>query len=269
MKVKLTKRERRGALVLVAFVLLFLVVQVFVPTQSSSRFKIAIEKPVTDSQLVEAEKKNEGLKHTPPLVVEEIEEISLKDTAININTVGIFDLKQVGFTEGEAKRIVNYRKSLGRFNDFNHFASIYSLSEQKRSWLIKYGIIEKLELNSATVSDFKSFSGIGNKLANRIVSYREKLGGFIQVTQLYEVYGLDTLVVDQIAPYFMRKSEVSKINVNLASLEELMRHPYVDYRLAMELIKQRSQVPLKSLDFLQASYSSEFLDKTAQYFSYE
>lgn len=43
--------------------------------------------------------------------------------------------------------------------------------------------------------------GIGSKLANRIVTFREKLGGFYAVEQLKETYGLPDSTFQMLKPY--------------------------------------------------------------------
>src|SRR5690606_33714388 len=46
------------------------------------------------------------------------------------------------------------------------------------------------DLNTATAEELKSVNGIGDKLSARIVKFRDRLGGFLVDSQLYDVYGL-------------------------------------------------------------------------------
>ena len=48
-----------------------------------------------------------------------------------------------------------------------------------------------VELNSVDTTDLKKIPGIGSAFANRIVRYRDLLGGYYTVQQLAEVYGID------------------------------------------------------------------------------
>ncbi|MCD6574358.1 helix-hairpin-helix domain-containing protein [Candidatus Aerophobetes bacterium] len=48
----------------------------------------------------------------------------------------------------------------------------------------------KLNLNLASVEDLTFLPGIGPELADRIVSYRDKIGGFKSVSQLKQVPGI-------------------------------------------------------------------------------
>jgi competence ComEA-like helix-hairpin-helix protein len=44
------------------------------------------------------------------------------------------------------------------------------------------------DINSATAEELRVVNGIGEKLASRIINYRNKLGGFLINEQLFEVY---------------------------------------------------------------------------------
>ena len=56
-----------------------------------------------------------------------------------------------------------------------------------KTYVARYSIID---VNTADTSAFISLPGIGSKLAARIVTFREKLGGFYSVEQIGETYGL-------------------------------------------------------------------------------
>ncbi|MBE0477597.1 helix-hairpin-helix domain-containing protein [Candidatus Aerophobetes bacterium] len=48
----------------------------------------------------------------------------------------------------------------------------------------------KLNLNKALINDLTHLPGIGPELARRIVAYREKIGGFEELSQVKEVSGI-------------------------------------------------------------------------------
>ena len=48
-------------------------------------------------------------------------------------------------------------------------------------------VAEVYDINNATAKQLTNISGIGDYRAGKIVEYREKLGGFISVSQLLEV----------------------------------------------------------------------------------
>jgi DNA uptake protein ComE-like DNA-binding protein len=102
--------------------------------------------------------------------------------------------------------------------------------------------IEPFDINSADTSAFIELPGIGSKLAARIVLFREKLGGFYNVQQLREVYGVQDSVYRKIAPYLIcTPGNVKKIDINNAEKETLKVHPYIRWQMANALVAYRDQ----------------------------
>lgn len=97
-------------------------------------------------------------------------------------------------------------------------------------------------LNISDTSDWKQFYGIGSGYSKRIIKYREKLGGYYSVNQLYEVYGLDSSLVNRIKPYLKEDRQfVVKININRVSEYKLSRHPYFTYNMAKIIVESREE----------------------------
>jgi competence protein ComEA len=59
----------------------------------------------------------------------------------------------------------------------------------------------KLSLNAAHTSDFEDLPGIGPILAERIVDYREKEGGYESLEELKRVKGIGDNLYQKIVPY--------------------------------------------------------------------
>ncbi|MCX5699923.1 MAG: helix-hairpin-helix domain-containing protein [Candidatus Omnitrophica bacterium] len=59
----------------------------------------------------------------------------------------------------------------------------------------------KVNLNSANKATLMGISGIGEKLAQRIIEYREKTGGFSSVQELTSVKGLTAAKLVKIKEY--------------------------------------------------------------------
>lgn len=109
-----------------------------------------------------------------------------------------------------------------------------------------------VELNTADSTTLQLLHGIGPAYARRIVRYRERLGGFISTDQLLEVYGFTPELLDHIRPHLqLDVSNIRKINVNTLTLKQLIKHPYMDYYLARDLVNLRSHgVTFSSADDL-------------------
>ncbi|HZI25304.1 MAG TPA: helix-hairpin-helix domain-containing protein, partial [Chryseolinea sp.] len=101
---------------------------------------------------------------------------------------------------------------------------------------------EIIDINLADTSAFIALPGIGSKLASRIISFREKLGGFYAVEQVCETFGLADSSFQKLKHYLVVKAfHVRKINVNTASLEILKAHPYIRYAIANAIIAFRNE----------------------------
>jgi len=102
--------------------------------------------------------------------------------------------------------------------------------------------LSPFDINLADTTAFIALSGIGSKLAERIVKFREKLGGFYSIEQIGEVYGLADSVFQKIRPFFLLSPfTVRKININTATLDELKSHPYIRWAIANPVIAYRNE----------------------------
>ncbi|MEM9276895.1 MAG: helix-hairpin-helix domain-containing protein, partial [Cyanobacteria bacterium P01_F01_bin.143] len=102
---------------------------------------------------------------------------------------------------------------------------------------------EKIDLNNATEIQLQKILGIGPVLSKRVIEYRDRLeGGFADEIELIDVYGLDEELIERIKQEFTVKTPrlISKLNVNEATLDELVTVPYIDYELAYHIIEYRT-----------------------------
>jgi len=130
--------------------------------------------------------------------------------------------------------------------------------------------IVKKDLNTATTEDLLP---IREKLSERILKYRERLGGFSSKKQLGEVYGLSEEVITEVWKYFdlLSPAQITKIDLNLASKKELSKVPYLNYKEVEALLIFRSeQGNLSSLKDLQAiGFSQEKIEQLSWYLKAE
>ena len=102
--------------------------------------------------------------------------------------------------------------------------------------------LSPIDINTADTTAFIALPGIGSKLAQRIISFREKLGGFYAVSQVGETFGLPDSTFQKIKNRFVVSDKmVHLININTATMEALKAHPYVRYALANAIFQYRSQ----------------------------
>ena len=106
---------------------------------------------------------------------------------------------------------------------------------------------EHIELNSADTSQLQRVPGIGSYFARQVTRYRERLGGFSNVHQLLEIEDFPESALS----YFTIVDQPHKLKVNQLTLNELKRHPYMNYYRARAIMDyRRLRGPLKSLDDL-------------------
>jgi len=100
----------------------------------------------------------------------------------------------------------------------------------------------EIDVNVSDSGEWSRLPGIGEKLASRIVHFREKLGGFYQTDQVAEVYGLPDTTFRKIKPYLrMQPVSLRQIDINTATKEILTSHPYIRWPLARSIVEYRLQ----------------------------
>ena len=194
-------------------------------------------------------------------------QIDIHDFNFNPNLASIEELVELGFKEKIAERIENYRNKGGKFYKKEDLLKIYGINdfrvkelwdyikiekktivkteknnEQRRNQKIEANEIALLDLNTANVDSLVKIRGIGTVLSERIVKYRNGLGGFTSTDQLNEVYGLKPEVIELIqGRYFVESPLIKKTNLITDSIKVLSKHPYISYSLAKVIVAYKEQ----------------------------
>jgi DNA uptake protein ComE-like DNA-binding protein len=104
------------------------------------------------------------------------------------------------------------------------------------------------------------------------VRYRDRLGGFVATEQLLEVYGFTPELLAHIAPHLALDSTIhSRMPVNSIPLKQFIKHPYVDYYFARDIVNLRSRgVTFSTPDDLRAvpSCTDTMLSKLLPYLDF-
>lgn len=185
------------------------------------------------------------------------------------NTLPVEGWKKLGIREKTASTIRNYISKGGRFNKPEDIGKIWGLHNDEVERLLPYVRIEKrkdekftspvsssvqkatdrpgytktpVDINTADTSALIALPGIGSKLANRIIAFRDKLGGFYSVGQVAETYALPDSTFQKIKDRLVISNPVVRqININTATIEELKIHPYIRYNIANAIVRYRNQ----------------------------
>lgn len=113
--------------------------------------------------------------------------------------------------------------------------------------------IVKVDLNSCDTNDLLTIPQFGSKRAAKLVEYRDKLGGLHSFSQLQEVYVMQNIDTAKLKTYlYINKQKIKKLNINTATYQELVAHPYIDAYLTKLIVRHREKNgPIRDLDELQ------------------
>ena len=123
-----------------------------------------------------------------------------------------------------------------------------------------------VDLNRADTTELKKIPGIGSGIARLIIGYRQRLGGFYNITQLQEIH-LDTTQLQSIVT-----RAIHLINLNRSSIERLRHHPYINFYQAKAFVEYRKKKgDLHSLKpfALYEEFSDTDLEKISHYVCFE
>lgn len=172
---------------------------------------------------------------------------------------------ELGMNEKLASRIVNYRLKGGVFRIKKDFAKMYGMDsasflalspyinlpennpakEKERQAVAKplRASTERFDINNADTAQLIKVYGVGPKLSLKIINYRNRLGGFIDIQQLREIYGLDSITIKNLEKRFFISDEFlpRKININQTDERALASHPYIKFVLAKAIAAYRFQ----------------------------
>ena len=202
--------------------------------------------------------------------------------AFDPNTADSTQLLRLGLQPWQVRNIYKYRAAGGIYRKKEDFARLYGLTvkqyrelepyihisadylpastlikEERRTeryerdtlrYPVKIAEGEHIDLNVADTSLYKKVPGVGSYYSRKIAEYGRRLGGFVSADQLDEIENFPS----EAKKYFsVNASDVHQLNVNRLSLNELKRHPYINYYQAKAITDyRRLHGPLHSLDDL-------------------
>lgn len=252
---KFTRVQRTGIFVLFGIVLVLQLVYFFIdsnPIEVENREKqewLALQSEV---ELLKGERKESKIKMYP----------------FNPNFISDYKGYQLGMSVVQIDRLLAFRKE-GKFvNSAKEFQEVTKISDSLLNvmapffkfpdWVnrkkegkvynttftafVKKEKIVPIDINQATKDDLIKINGIGEVIAHRILTQKEKIGGFVSMSQLNEIWGLSPEVLVHLNTYFRitKQPDLHKINVNNASLKELLQFFYFKSDLARQIVKYRS-----------------------------
>lgn len=214
------------------------------------------------------------------------------------NTADSSQLIRLGLQSWQVHNIYKYRARGGVYRKKEDFARLYGLTvkdyhrlepyirissdyqpaatlvkeERKERDTLRYPVKiqedEQVVLNTADTATLRKVPGIGIYFAKEIVRYGQRLGGYVSVDQLDEIADFPQAS----KKYFVvQQAHPKKLNVNQLTLQQLRRHPYINYYQARAIKEYcRLHGPLKSLDDLRLSrdFPPEVIQRLAPYVTF-
>lgn len=150
------------------------------------------------------------------------------------------DIQKIwGLAPADAQRLMPYVSIKNEAKQYVSFEK-KEYPESKPAYSPK--VLSPVDVNLADTTAFISLPGIGSKLSQRIISFRDKLGGFYSIEQVGETYLLPDSTFQKIkSRLIISKAAIKKININTASIDEMKQHPYLRYNIANAIFQYRQQ----------------------------
>ena len=206
------------------------------------------------------------------------------------NTADSTQLLRLGLQPWQVRNIYKYRAKGGIYRQKEDFAKLYGLtvkqyrelepyirissdyqpaailvetresrdsrySSDTRDSSLRYPVKikenEHVVLNTADTTQLRTVPGIGTYYAKEIVRHGQWLGGYVSVDQLDEIEGFP----QESKKYFViQGASPKKLNVNKLTLQQLRKHPYINYYQAKTILDyRRLHGKITSLDDLRLS----------------
>lgn len=301
-----SRNEKRGIVVLIILIIVVTGIRIIAPylteKESIAQDNTFEEEYATFIASLKEKEKEAQKRYIPKSKAE------IVLARFNPNTADSLTFIRLGLPSWMAGNILKYRRNKGVFRQPEDFKKIYGLTEEQYNTLHPYIDIPPLvadnqtirnyptanstieikdtvqvqkekpfkypegtliELNQADTTELKKIPGIGTYTAQRIVRYRQQLGGFRHIRQLEEIQ----LDAEQFKSWFSIDTGLVKpININKASVERLKAHPYFNFYQAKVIVEYRQKKgKLKNLNqfALYEEFTEEDLERIKWYVCFE
>lgn len=277
--ISFTKGERIAIISLVVLMIVLAVLPSVINVEDPPSWKeISLLPPETNASPAKAYE--EPVKKTDPAGAIPVKSETL--FYFDPNTLSVQGWIKLGVSERSAKTIQKYLSKGGRFRQPDDLRKIYGLREDLKEKLLPFIRIEEdrefssnnkreenkveadkwnqgapvsvarpvyttrntpvIDVNQADSLQWVSLSGIGPRLAGRILRFREALGGFVSVAQVGETFGLADSVFRKISTQLRyTNTPIQKLELNKIDKKLLASHPYIRYRRAETITRYRQE----------------------------
>lgn len=253
-----------------------------------------------------ADEYSQDRRRKAPIVYRQAEELPHERFVFDPNTADSTQLLSLGLQPWQVRNIYKFRSKGGIYRKKSDFARLYGLTAKQYCELEPYIRIspdyqpaatlfakatdstsdpqsssprpaapakldegETIDLNTADTVVLKRVPGIGSYFARRIATYRQRLGGFVSTDQLDEI---DDFPPSAKAFFTISAAPVQRLNINRLTINELKRHPYMNYYRARAIVDHRRlNGPIRDLSELSLlpEFPPEVIERLRPYVAYE
>ena len=215
------------------------------------------------------------------------------------NTADSTQLLRLGLQPWQVRNIYKYRAKGGIYRQKEDFARLYGLTVKQYRELepyirisndylpastlvgkrqpierdtlrypVKIQADEHVILNTADTTQLKKVPGIGSYYANEIIRHGLRLGGYVSIDQLDEIEDFPQASKQY---FVIADAHPKRMNINRLTLQQLRRHPYVNFYMAKAITDyRRLHGDIKSLNELRLSkdFTDEAIHRLEPYIEY-
>lgn len=267
-----SRKERTAVIILLLLIIVFIAIP--------SLYRVKQEKPVMNKALADFIAQS-STANPPNDSVEEGAQLVSPETAHTVSPQSLFSFdpntlspegwKKLGLTDRNIRTILNYRGKGGHFRLPEDIRKIWGIPKETAEQLVPYVQIAEtaakgfvygkkeeknppkhpvmIDINTASPEEWQSLPGINGFLAERIVKYRERAGGFATAEQVKKTYGISDSVFTLIGPYLQTDSFTTpKTDLNTANFDELKNKAGIPEPVARAILIYRRQYgPFRSV----------------------
>ncbi|MDG1036955.1 MAG: helix-hairpin-helix domain-containing protein [Crocinitomicaceae bacterium] len=247
----ISKRNRRGLfLLLLLGILVAYMPRILIGYAGEEELEISFEEIV---RLEEEIKEHQAIKKVKKKKIREEKFLTPKQ-AFNPNDYSKKDWMKLGLSEKQAAVVCRFsQRGLSSNEDLENIfvlpkelfnkikdSTFYPELKQEKP-VFEKKVIESVELNSVTREALIDLPGIGAFYADKIISYRENLGGYVSIEQLREIWKFEEYVhLEHLEQFLTVDSRIiERLDLNNSTFEQLKNHPYISYSVANSIVKMR------------------------------
>lgn len=252
-----SRQQQLGILSLLAIILGLLLILYFVDIPDDAIID------TTSAEIVSLQKEMDSLRS-----VEFVSRLP-KIYSFNPNFITDYKAYTLGMSTKEIDRLLAFRKEGKWINSVADFKKVTQISDSLLDEISPYfkfpdwvnnpkikfnaefkkentgydvkSFSQKIDLNIATEEELQQISGVGAAISKRIIAYREKMHGFVDDSQVFEVYGLQEDVAYRVLNLFTVKTprQPQKIPINKATASDISTIPGISFELAKSIWEYR------------------------------